>query len=75
MRRIVACPVATPAVLGMALSAALLLTLPGCGGEDKETGTTTQVSDQMLQDAKASDAYYMEQQKQSQAKGKRAGGS
>jgi hypothetical protein len=67
MRRIV-CLVSPPAVV-----AALLLVAPGCGGEQKETGTTVEVSDQMIKEAQASDAYYMEQQKQGKAK--RAGGS
>ena len=72
MRRI-ACLLPMPAVLGSALAASLLLTLSGCGGETKETGTVVETTDQMLKDAEASDAYFMQQQQQ--AKGKRAGGS
>lgn len=71
MRRL-ACPRFTTApLLGMTLIAgSCLLGLSGCEGEQRETGTTVEVTDQMIQDARASDAFMMEQQ----AKAKKAGG-
>lgn len=59
----VLCSWFTPAVLGVALMGLSALGLSGCGSEQRETGTTVEVTDQMLKDVEASDAYYMEQEK------------